>query len=585
MQTQTKSLQANRIGLFHGKDLSFSQQYLIYVRRSTDDAINQRNSIEYQLEQCLRYAHLNKLPVANFTLVHYSENGIIKERHTAFKTKPVTFKANGSVQYDIERPKFQQLVQHLARGEFSGVICLSMDRISRNTYDAAIIKELRARGCDIRFVQANYEETSAGHFHMDMDSAFATHHSRVTSEKVRATYAKLRTEGKCTYRTPLGYRDLGPDNKPFDNKRAPLVKQLFERYATGEWSLEELAVWARQHGLTAKPRRRKRTREEILAGEENKLPLVSRPLTRTGVASILNNRFYVGLIRYDKEWLPGNHQPLITRQLFEQVQRRLKERYSSVHYLEKEFFCYRGFLNCTCGRSYSPYEQKGHIYYRSPCKPTCPNTARNLDEGTIDAIVEELFGRLYLTEAEAESLAQHLPKHLEQRRSEGNRQRQSLEARRERINRDHQYLRENKITLLREGVYTMNDFAREEQKLEDELADVEAQEESPEEPSADEMLETLLNFSELMKLAQVSYNLATPQEKHNIVLKAFSELTLKDGKLAGLRAREGLDALLNRGGVLSCGQDYLVSELLASYTGLKSIYQQLRIIMPIQLPV
>lgn len=99
----------------------------------------------------------------------------------------------------------------------------------------------------------------------------------------------------------------------------------------------------------------------------------------------------------------------------------------------------------------------------------------------------------------------------------------------------------------------MNDFAREEQKLADELTDAETQEAAPKEPSEGEILETLLNFSELMKLAEVSYNLATPQEKHDIVSKAFSELTLKDGKLAGLRAKEGLDVLLNRGGVLSCG--------------------------------
>jgi hypothetical protein len=131
----------------------------------------------------------------------------------------------------------------------------------------------------------------------------------------------------------------------------------------------------------------------------------------------------------------------------------------------------------------------------------------------------------------------------------------------------------------------MNDFAREAKKLEDELASAEAQGVVSEDPSADEILETLLSFSELMKLAQVSYNLATAQEKHTIASKAFSELTLEGGNLAGFRAKDGLDVLLNRGGVLSCGQDYLVSELIAAYPKLSKIQKEFQMLFSTSAPV
>jgi site-specific DNA recombinase len=214
----------------------------------------------------------------------------------------------------------------LAQRKVRGVLALCWDRISRNPHDDAIIKNLVARGVDVRFVQASYDKTSAGALHMDVDGMFAAHHSRVTSEKVRGTYGKLRSEGKCTYHSPIGYIDGGSDNKYFDHERAPLIRQLFELYATESWSIQQLAVWAKQHGLTTKPRRRCRSREQILEGIDSPHAPSSRPVSRNGIATILGNPFYIGYIRHRGAWLPGMQQPLIDQDLFYQVQRLLKKR-------------------------------------------------------------------------------------------------------------------------------------------------------------------------------------------------------------------------------------------------------------------
>jgi hypothetical protein len=60
------------------------------------------------------------------------------------------------------------------------------------------------KGIDVRFVYANYDKTSAGALHMDIDGMFAEHHSRVTSEKVRLTTWNLRERGVVTYKAPIG---------------------------------------------------------------------------------------------------------------------------------------------------------------------------------------------------------------------------------------------------------------------------------------------------------------------------------------------------------------------------------------------
>ncbi len=305
---------------------TYKNEYLIYNRKSTDEANNQKNSIAYQKAENIKFATNEVLSVADLDIKGFSVNGIVSERHSGFKEDDtLIITDDGKVQYNIERPKFQKLVMHLSKGHFKGIICLCWDRISRNKGDDTIIRKLMRKGIDVRFVYANYGNTSAGALHMDIDGMFAQHHSRVTSEKVRLTTKNARARGKCTYRAPIGYLNMGNiDSKPFDPKRAPIIKKLFENYAQGGWSLSSLAHFANDQGLTTLPMRRKRTTEELLAeeGEVAPIPKIERPITAGMVSKILKNPFYTGKIKdIDGRYIPStSHEALITDSLFQQVQ-------------------------------------------------------------------------------------------------------------------------------------------------------------------------------------------------------------------------------------------------------------------------
>ena len=214
--------------------------YAIYSRKSTDDAENQKNSIEYQVTSSLQLSRKANLTITPLTEEGFIEKGIIREKHSAYKTADLNISKEGSVQFDIERPKFQKLVKLLTTGAIDGVICLCWDRISRNDQDSMLIKQLIKRGIDFIFVQTTYDKSSSGELHRDIDGVFSNHYSRVVSEKVRNTFDKFRAEGRCIGPGSIGYLDHGSDNKPIDPVRGPIVIRIFEMYATGEWSISSL---------------------------------------------------------------------------------------------------------------------------------------------------------------------------------------------------------------------------------------------------------------------------------------------------------------------------------------------------------
>ncbi|MBI2324565.1 MAG: recombinase family protein, partial [Chloroflexi bacterium] len=84
-----------------------------------------------------------------------------------------------------------------------------------------------------------------------------------------------------------------------DPVMAPLVRDAFELYATGEWPLHRLQQEMSRRGL--------RTRNGL-------------SLSRANIARLLKNKAYVGVVRWGEVEHPGIHEPLVSSALFEKVQ-------------------------------------------------------------------------------------------------------------------------------------------------------------------------------------------------------------------------------------------------------------------------
>lgn len=560
---------------------SYKNHYVSYNRRSMDDIDNQKNSLAYQVSEAIPFAKENHLPIAPVDIENFCKAGIIRESHTGFKEdENFEIDANGKVTYTIERPKFLKLVKFLKEGYFKGVIFLCWDRASRNKNDDSLLRKLMKQGVDIRFVQAQYDsESSAGELHMDVDSMFAQHYSRVISEKVTNQNRKLRQEGICTYKAPVGYLNEGKaEHKPFDPVRAPIIKAVFEKYAEGTWSLHDLAEWAKEQGLTMYPSRRKRTALEMLSDEEIKLDPICRLITYKHIQRILSNSFYLGMI-VDKDSVNGlrvsnSHQALVGRELFTRVQEILKQKRVSIHYTEKLNLPYRGMIRCaSCRRIYTPYIQKGITYYGARCEKGCPNTKKSINAKYIEDKVGEAMSKLYYTDQELEEIDRLLKTDLKLLKSKRQKDLEQTERQKSKVREDLAYLRENRLSLLKSTVYSPEDFLQEESKLVTLLQKLQELE-SASNIAIDEVVKDLVIVSELLKDAYLYYYFALPFEKEELIQKVFSELSLFENTLT-YKAKNGF-TLLERSKYPVCAPSVWVSELKALHPLLKTSISDLR---------
>lgn len=506
--------------------------YLIYTRRSTDDADNQKNSLEYQETACKEVAERRGLSLAGENITGFMEKGIIKEKHSAYKDTDLSISGMGIVEYEIERPKFMQMVRCLLEGKYEGVIVLCWDRISRSEQSDMVVKNLiDKKKIKFIFVQADYAASSAGALHRDIDGMFAKHWSRMSSEKIGGAMKKMMKEGLYPHAAPIGYLDQGPEKKPHDPERMPFIREIWKKALSGEWTIDKIFKWAKEKGLTPKPRRKTRTHDEILAGKE--MEIQTGELHKSHIHRILSNTFYYGEV---SPGIMGKHEPIISKKNFEEVQYILHGRVREAVIEKYKPFIYRKKLHCgSCGYVLSPYHSKGHLYYGCIYKSCSQSTTK---ESVIDDAIIEIFLSLYphaeraLDEAksELEKTKAHGPAAAQGKLQQIVEERQKLEARLKRV-RD----------MLIDGTLEKDDYENEKKGMADKLETLIEEERLL--TNSKQKLIDVIDLLELIILACVSYSKMDLKRKREILNLMFLELVVKDKKLAYHKLNEVVEVL------------------------------------------
>jgi site-specific DNA recombinase len=308
-----------------------SHTFYGYIRVSTARQGERGVSLQEQREAIERFATRNGLTISRW----------FEERETAAKSG---------------RPVWTEMLRLLRRRAAAGIVIHKIDRSARNLRDWADLQELMDRGL-IQLYFANEAldlTTRGGRLSADIQAVVAADYIRnLREEALKGINGRLK-QGILPLPAPLGYLDCGAGKpKAIDPVKGPLVRRLFELYASGRYNLHTL----REEALKSRLRNRR-----------------GGVVSINGLSTILRNPFYIGLIRVKrrKETYEGAHDPLIPKSLFDRVQRVLDGKLAIRP--EKHDFLFRRTLRCNgCGYSLIGETQKGYTYYRCHT-PECPTT-------------------------------------------------------------------------------------------------------------------------------------------------------------------------------------------------------------------
>jgi DNA invertase Pin-like site-specific DNA recombinase len=233
------------------------------------------------------------------------------------------------------------------------------DRLYRNLKDWVTLDGL---DLEIHLVKENVvlsqDSRSSEKFMHGIKVLMAKNYIDNLSEEVKKGMLEKAEQGQYPSRAPLGYRNnIATNLIDVDPQTAPLVQELFRLYATQRYSLKQLATIAYDMGMGYRKS--------------------GRPFTPGSLEKILKNPLYYGHFRWDGQLHQGTHEPLISRELFEQVQ-------AAFHRLNKprqhkHNSAYAGLVTCGhCGCVLTPEQHtkksgKRYVYYRcTGFKGKCP---------------------------------------------------------------------------------------------------------------------------------------------------------------------------------------------------------------------
>jgi len=312
-------------------------KYCLYARKSTESDEKQALSIESQVKEMLAIAEREGLEIID----------IRRESHSA--------KDSG------QRPVFKELLEDVRRGRFNGILTWAPDRLSRNAGDLGSVVDLMDQ--KLLFEIRTYGQ----HFHNSPNEKFLLmilcSQAKLENDNKSVNVKRgLRTRCEMGLRPgvpPVGYlNERHMDRKCqaiIDPERGPIIKKMFEKVAYEKWSGRKVYNWLK-FDLNFKS----------VTGNKG--------LSLGNIFQLLQNPFYYGIFEYpvkSNNWYTGKHVPLITKELFDQVQQQTVR---SVIRGESKEFAFTKLMTCgLCGSGITADEKfkklvKGgvsrHVYYK-----------------------------------------------------------------------------------------------------------------------------------------------------------------------------------------------------------------------------
>ena len=317
---------------------------IIYNRVSTDEQAQNGYSLDFQEETLRRYCEFKNYNVVCSFVEDYSAK---------------TF----------NRPEWKRILTYLKQnqnrkslGFVEKIICLRYDRFSRNfQHSLSEIDTLKKLGCTIEMMESNIEMTSP--------ESLLTRNIMLTLPQIENEKISMRSMagthtakliGCWTGKAPIGYKNvrIGKHSSLEYSDEAPLIREAFEKMASGLMGADEIRRWLNGKGVK---------------------------ITKNHFLNVIRNIVYTGKILVNEfkdepsQIVDGLHPPLVSNEVFAAANDVLAGRKRKMTFKDDKSDLYplKGHLKCKVhNRTLSAYKSKGrkgdYYHYYVCTKSPCP---------------------------------------------------------------------------------------------------------------------------------------------------------------------------------------------------------------------
>lgn len=301
-----------------------------------------------------------------------------------------------------DRPEFQKMIKDAEAGLFDILVCYKTDRFARDRLDAAIYKnKLRKYGVRVVYSKMSIPEGPEGIILESVLEGLDEYYSKDLSQKISRGFYDNALQCKAVGGTvPFGYYIDENGKYNINPEQAPILREIFIRYASGERAID-ICNDLNERGF--------RTKKGNLFGKNS-------------LRGFFKNSKYMGVYQFesgDENFedvsIEGGVPAIVDKELFEKAAMRLKtnqRKTQSIDFPPPVFYLSGKMFDAVCGGAFigdsgTSKSKKKHFYY------TCQNKkarkgckTKSIRKDFIEDLIISYTSKYVLTEEFIEYIAE-----------------------------------------------------------------------------------------------------------------------------------------------------------------------------------
>lgn len=426
-----------------------------------------------------------------------------------------TFKIAETASKEQSRKVFHEMLAYISKEGICHLAVEKTDRFTRNFRDAVAIDDWLEQDEDRRLhaVKENLllhkNAKSDVKFMWNIHLSVAKKYTDNLREEAMKGWAEKLAQGWMPHPPPLGYKTITESGKRIhvpNPETEGIVRHIFAKYLETGQTIVSIGLELQRLGIQTR---------------------FGKPCPVSYIQKILSNPFYIGINRFNGKDYPGAQETLITRELFDQVQRKMHRGRPQSY--SRHDIPLKGLIKCEDCNSVVTWQlQKGHYY--GVCRRLTENckVGRMLKHEQVEGYLREMLAKLVCPSPQVIdwvvlAMRDRYTESIEERE----RQVKSIETQIERLERMEESLYDDKLAGdIAQQKYDekKKQFAQQRALLSDQLEGI------------DQMmglrLEQRVVLLELAQKAADIYARKSPSQKRLIISKLFSKLTMKEGAVS-----------------------------------------------------